>query len=329
MTKEKKLNLIGQALLLLATIAWGTSFFILKETISEVPTFYVIAIRFMVAGAGLSLIFIKKLKNLTKSTFLRGMLLGTILASAYFTQTIGLENTTPGQNAFLTSSYCVMCPFLIWLLFKKKPKFYNVFSAVLCIIGIGFIALSGSSANEENVLLGNGLTLISAIFFGLQIIFIDKFSREGHDTIQLLISEILSAGIIMTVYTLCVEMPINGVQAFALNTNQILKIGYLTVACTLFAQSAQIIGQRYTTANQSSIILSLESVFGTLFSVLFADEKLTAMIIIGFVIVFFAMMITELKLDPMKLVFRKRIKKFDTKEREPSINLGENNLEEQ
>ena len=251
MTKERKLNLIGQALLLTATIAWGTSFFILKETISEVPTFYVIAIRFMVAAAGLSLIFVKKLKTLKKETFLRGMLLGTLLALAYFSQTIGLENTTPGRNAFLTSSYCVMCPFIMWMLFKKKPKFYNVLSAVLCIVGIGLIALSGNNGTGENVLLGDGLTLVSAVFFGFQIIYIDKFSRGGHDTIQLLIPEILTAGVIMTIYTLAVELPLNGISAFSLNTDQIIKIGYLTVVCTLFAQSAQIIGQRFTSANQS------------------------------------------------------------------------------
>jgi drug/metabolite transporter (DMT)-like permease len=314
MTKEKKLNLIGQALLLGATIVWGTSFFILKETISQVPTFYVIAIRFMVAAAGLSLIFIKKLKTMRKSTFIRGGILGVLLALAYFTQTIGLENTTPGQNAFLTSSYCVMCPFLVWLLFKKKPKFYNVFSAVLCIIGIGFIALSGSENANGNVFLGNGLTLVSAVFFGLQIIFIDKFSKDGHDNIQLLIPEILVAGIIMTVYTLSVELPIYGIAEFNLNGEQLLKIAYLTLVCTLFAQSAQIIGQKYTSTNQSSIILSLESVFGTLFSVIFAGEKLTVLILIGFIVVFIAMLITELKLDPIKLFFNKRSKNFDAKE---------------
>ena len=308
MTKEKRLNLIGQALLLTATIVWGTSFFILKETISQVPTFYVIAIRFVVAGIGLALIFLRKLKTINKATLLRGAVLGVILALAYFTQTIGLENTTPGRNAFLTSSYCVMCPFILWILFKKKPKFYNVLSAILCIVGIGLIALSGSSGTGENVLLGDGLTLVSAVFFGLQIIFIDKFSRDGHDTIQLLVPEILTAGILMTVYSLCVELPLYGVQEFALSSDQILKIAYLTIMCTFFAQSAQIIGQRYTSANQSSLILSLESVFGTFFSVLFAGEKLSVMIVAGFIIVFVAMLITELKIDFVRLIFGKKHK---------------------
>ena len=177
MDKAKRLNLIGALLLLSATLVWGTSFFILKETIAEVPAFYVISIRFLIATAGLSLIFIKKIRAMDKHTFLRGVILGVVLALAYVAQTLGLKYTTPGRNAFLTSSYCVMCPFLIWFMFKKKPKLYNLIAAILCIVGIGFVSLSGDTA-DGNFILGDGLTLIGAVFFSLQIIFIDIFQKN-------------------------------------------------------------------------------------------------------------------------------------------------------
>lgn len=299
MEKSKKLNLIGVILLLSATLVWGTSFFILKQTIEQVPTFYVIAIRFLVAGLGLGLIFIKKLVKIDKKTILRGFILGVFLTLAYVTQTIGLKNTTPGRNAFLTSSYCIMCPFIIWLLFKIRPKLYNVVSATLCIIGIGLVSLSGGESG--NYYLGDGLTLISAVFFGLQIIFIDKFQKEGYDSIKLLIIEILTVGVVFAICSLIIELP-NGIECYRLNSEQFFKILYLTLACTLFAQFAQIFGQRFTNANQSAIILSLESVFGTFFSVLFAGEQLTTLIVVGFVIIFIAMMMSELKIDVFHLI---------------------------
>ena len=302
MEKSKKLNLIGQFLLLLATLAWGTSFFILKETIKVVPAFYVIAIRFLSAGIIMALVFIKKLKTLDKTTFISGVIIGLTVTAAYMTQTIGLKYTTPGRNAFLTSSYCVMCPFLIWILFKKRPKFYNVLSAVTCIVGIGLIALSGDSGTGDNVLLGDGLTLISAVFFGFQIIYIEKFQQKGADAILLLVFEFLTVGVLFALSSLVFELPIYGFIGYSLNTEQFLKIAYLTLACTLLAQSAQMIGQKFTTANQSSIILSLESVFGMLFSVLVGAEKLSVMLGVGFIVVFVAIMISELKLDPMKLL---------------------------
>ena len=70
-------------------------------------------------------------------------------------------------------------------------------------------------------------------------------------------------------------------------------------------------GQRFTTANQASIILSLESVFGTLFSVIFASEKLNALMITGFIIVFTSVLINELELDFVKLLNGK--KKIESK----------------
>lgn len=309
---NKKLNFLGQLLLLAATIAWGTSFFILKETISEVPAFYVIAIRFLFSGAALSIVFIKKLKRLDKKTFLYGVILGVFLTAAYMTQTIGLIYTTPGRNAFLTSSYCVMCPFLIWAIFKLKPKLYNVISALTCIVGIGFIALSGDSGTGGNLLLGDGLTLVAAIFFGFQIIYIDKFQKNGADSVLILIFQFLTVGILFGLSSLIFELPTRGAQGYVLNTEQILKIGYLTVVCTLFAQSAQMIGQKFATANQSSIILSLESVFGMLFSVLVGAEKLSVGLGVGFAIVFCAIMIGELKLDPIKIFRKKNDKAFSS-----------------
>ena len=325
MERNKKLNLIGITLLFLATLAWGTSFIILKETISELPAFFVIAVRFLLASGGLALIFIKKMKGMTKSTFYCGAILGVILTLAYITQTIGLENTTPGRNAFLTSSYCVMVPFLLWLLFKKKPRLYHLISAVTCIVGIGLVALSNDSGTGENMLLGNALTIVGAVFFGLQIIFIEKFQEKGHDAVRLLIPELLTAGVLHVFLSLAFELPFKGIGAYALNLEQALKIGYLTLACTLFAQFAQITGQKFTSASQTSIILSLEGVFGVVFSVILGDERLSVPLVIGFAVIFIAVLISELKLDPVKL-FKKTHKGFsDVTTEKTDLIDGKNN----
>ncbi len=307
MLNSKKMSLVGQILLLLATLVWGSSFLILKQTINEVPPFFVIAIRFLVSGGLLSLIFIKRLRNSNKKTFFQGVVLGICLSLAYVFQTIGLIHTTPGRNAFLTSSYCVMCPFLVWIMFKKKPKSYNVISAVLCIVGIGLVALSGESILGVNYLLGDGLTVICAVFFALQIVYVAKYQKQGSDTMTLLIYELLTVGVIYSLMCVCYEIPTMGISVFAINFDHIIKIAYLTLACTLFAQFAQIFGQKYTAPNRSAIILSLEAVFGVVFSVVMGDEKLSIGLIIGFIVIFSAVIISELELDLLK-PFRKKAK---------------------
>jgi len=313
----KKINLFGQFLLFTATLAWGTSFLILKNTIEEVPAFYVIGLRFLFAGVVLLLVFIKRLKFLDKKTFFAGVVIGLSVAAAYIAQTLGLLQTTPGRNAFVTASYCVMCPFLMWGIFKRKPNANNIISAVLCLVGIGMISLSGDSGESGNALLGDALTLIGALFFAFQIVFINKYQEQGLDNILLLIFNLLTVGVVFAICSLIFELPKNGISGYYLNSDQIIRITYLAVICTLYAQAAQLIGQKFTSPNQSAIILSLEAVFGVLFSVFFGTEKLSLILGIGFAIVFVAILFSELNIDFKKL-FKKQKKSLD----ETSIDKG-------
>ncbi len=296
MNKKKSLGILGMALLFGAAIAWGTSFLVLKNTIEGLPTLYVLGLRFFFSAAIISLICIKKTIKIKKGTALRGAAIGFIVFCAYLTQTYGLRYTTPGQNAFITALYCVMTPFFVWFIYKIKPKSYNVAAAVMCVVGIGLVALSGSEENSSAVVLGNSLTFASAIFYALQVVFIDRFAKS-EDPLQLLIGELFVIGVLFLILSAAIEIPVYGISSFAINKSQLFNIVYLTLVCTLFAQFAQIVGQKLTTASQSAIILSLEGVFGTLFSVLMGAESLTLTMGLGFAAIFAATLVSELKPD--------------------------------
>lgn len=296
MNKKKSLGILGMALLFGAAIAWGTSFLVLKNTIEGLPTLYVLGLRFFFSAAIISLICIKKTVKIKKGTALRGAAIGFIVFCAYLTQTYGLRYTTPGQNAFITALYCVMTPFFVWFIYKIKPKSYNVAAAVMCVVGIGLVALSGSEENSSAVVLGNCLTFASAIFYALQVVFIDRFAKS-EDPLQLLIGELFVIGVLFLILSAAIEIPVYGISSFAINKSQLFNIVYLTLVCTLFAQFAQIVGQKLTTASQSAIILSLEGVFGTLFSVLMGAESLTLTMGLGFAAIFAATLVSELKPD--------------------------------
>ena len=111
-------------------------------------------------------------------------------------------------------------------------------------------------------------------------------------------------GLILLLGSFALELPKYGIKAYSVNLNQGANIAYLAIMCTLFAQSAQMIGQKFTTTSQSALILSLESVFGIFFSVLFGAEKLSIMLGIGFAVVFVAVLINELEIDVVKLFSR-------------------------
>lgn len=90
---------------------------------------------------------------------------------AYIFQTIGLKHTTPGTNAFLTTVYCVIVPFLSWAVSKKRPDIYNFIAAAICITGIGLVCLDGKMSFS---FLGEGFTLICGIFYALQIVAVEN-----------------------------------------------------------------------------------------------------------------------------------------------------------
>ncbi len=300
-----KKNLLGVILLLLTTISWGTSFIVLKDTVETVSTFYILAIRFTLSGLIIGLIFFKRILKTSLKTILSGVILGVILTVAYDVQTFGLIQTSPARNAFLTGFYCILTPFLAWFLIKVKPTTYNVLAAVLCIVGIGLVVFSGGS-DGESYFWGDVLTLLASVFYALQIIYIEKFQSEGQDNIQLLVFELLTVGVLNIIFSLIMDMPL-GLGVYILNVDQLVKIMYLTLICTLFAQFGMMYGQKLTTCNQASLILSLESVFGALFSVILGGEVLTIGLIIGFAVIFIAMSVNEFKLDPFKLLIKKKV----------------------
>ena len=80
--------------------------------------------------------------------------------------------------------------------------------------------------------------------------------------------------------------------------------------CTFVAQGCQIVGQKFVPTSESALILSLESVFGLLFSLLFGSENLTVTSVIGFVLIFLAVVTSETKLKFITKFFKKNREGF-------------------
>ena len=305
---EKKKNIIGKALLLVTTIIWGSSFIILKDTISNFGgghfTFFVLASRFFIASAVFFIVFFKKMIKINIVTVKKGIVLGLILFGAYAVQTVGLNYTTPSKNAFLTSSYCIIVPFLSWLILKQKPQSKHFVSAILCLTGIAFVALFGKKESGSNEFLGDMLTLGCGLFYALQIIYNDKYVGS-EDPVQLIVVELFTVSILCIGISAVVEFP-KFSQEFKITGEVVWKVLYLALFATGFAQLAQIIGQKFCAPTTSSLILTLESVFGVLFEILLGDARLTILIGVGFLLIFIANVLIELGFDGIKGLFIKK-----------------------
>ena len=287
---ERKYGHIGRLALIGATLLWGSSFVVLKTTLDSVPTLWILAIRFTGAAILMGLPSIKQLAKIDKRCLASGALMGLALYAAYTLQTFGLVYTTPGKNAFLTATYCVLTPFLWWAFTRKRPDLYNILAALVCITGMALVSLNG----DLSIGLGEGLTMCCGFFYALHIIFTSKgVARYG-------VGELTTIQFATAALLCLISAPISAPFPDSVPSSAWLSIAYMCVLCTFACYYLQTIGQKYTSPQTSSILLTLESVFGTLISVAFYGEQLTLRELAGFALIFIAVIISETKLQFLK-----------------------------
>ncbi len=302
-TRQKK-QIWPQLMMVAATVIWGSSFLIMKQAVDGLPVFYLLAVRFTLGAGLLALVFCKRWKKLDKATLKGGCVLGVLMELAYIFQTYGLNGlgplrgTTPGKNAFFTGIYCVLVPFLAWLLFRKRPDLYNVAAALFCVAGIGLVSLGG----EIGMVGGDVLTMLGGVMFALHILAVPRYA-ERSDVILLTILQFATMAVLSWLGVLLTGQPIT-----AIPLDNWLRIGYLAVFATALALLFQNIGQAHTPPAAAALLLSLEAPFGVLFSVLFGSERPTGAMYCGFALIFFAIIVSETKLSflPRKKFFQKR-----------------------
>ncbi len=273
----------------MATIIWGFSFVVMKDVVAVLPPAWLLGFRFSAAGLILLAFLWKRVRRAFSRRVLgAGALLGVFDFAAFWTQTIGLEHTTPGINAFLTATYCVIVPFLWWIIAHRRPTVFNIGAAVLAVAGIWLVSVS---AGGEALALGfgEGMTLLCALLFAVHIVFVSKFSR-AHDVLVLTVFQFLTEGLL----GFLVGVGLETLPPTAQVTPSIIGgMAFLVVFASIVAFGIQNVSLAYVPPAQASLFLSLESVFGVVFSVLLYGERLAARLVLGFALIFIAIIVSE------------------------------------
>ena len=281
---EAVLKKLAKPMIVCATLIWGSTFFIMKDTLDDVDVLFLLAFRFTLAAVLLALVFWRRWKGMDLAYLWQGGVLGLLLGGAYIIQTFGLAGTTPGKNAFFTTVYCVIVPFLHWVVDKLRPSRYNVLAAVLCVAGIGFVSWDGGLALTA----GDMLTLVSGFIYACHIVAVAKFAG-GRDIFLLTVIQFAACALLCWAGTVCTHgFPVGGLPARAW-----LVLLYLAVAATSLGLLFQNVGQKYTDPASAAVLLSLEAPFGVLFSVLFGGERPTPLMYLGFALIFTAVVCSE------------------------------------
>lgn len=163
-----------KVLLLSVAVIWGYSFTTMKDALDTIPVFELLYIRFLPASLVMFAIFHKRIiAHFNARNLIVGLGMGALMWGAYGLQTIGLAQTTAGKSAFLTGTYCILVPFASYVLSGEKLTRYNLGAALLCLAGIGLVALDSVEFN-----VGDVITLGGAVFFAIQMAVTAKYGRK-------------------------------------------------------------------------------------------------------------------------------------------------------
>lgn len=275
--------------LILVTVIWGGGFVASDMALESMKPFQIMMVRFLLASVLMGVISWGQRKGEEKlkdrsGAIKAGVLMGVTLFMGFAFQIIGLQYTTPSKNAFLTALNVVIVPFIAFVILKKKIGAKGIIGAVMSVLGVGLLSLNGNFT----VSLGDGLTLLCAVGFAFQIFFTSEFVKKYPasvlNMVQMFTAFVLSA----------ISLVIFWENDFQVTTQGWLSVLYLGVVSTTICYLLQTACQKYIDETKAAIILSMESVFGTIFSILILHEVVTVRMVIGCAVILAAVIISNM-----------------------------------
>ncbi len=273
----------ADVILLIVAVIWGGGFIAGKVALETASPQWILFVRFGIAALVIGLLFFKTIKTSGISCMRWGFTLGFIQFVALFIQLFALQYTTTAKQSFLAATYVLFTPFIARLLLRKKITRFDYIASVLALAGVALLSLRGS----QEIQIGDFITLGFSIAFSVEIVLIGKVSQD-HEIIPLTFYQVLGTAIFSGLAVLFTGLPDGGVS-----TRSALGMLYLGILNTAVAFGLQNFAQRYTSESHAALILSLESVFGLAFSVLFYHEVITIQMGIGCGLIFIALLVSN------------------------------------
>jgi len=284
------MKLQHRADLTIALIAaiWGTTFFIVKDALSDCSVILFLALRFTIAAVTLVLLLGRRIR-FHRTHVAGGVLIGAILIAAYILQTQGIKTITASESGFLTSFYIVLVPLFTAIVYKTVPGWREWLGVSLAICGI---ALMTFTSFQMSVSFGTLLTLSGAVAFAAHILVLGHWSKRAS-------MELLSVVQITTGAVLCwVMLPIMEKPTVQWTPKLWFALLFTGIVATALVFTAQTWAQQYTTSTRTALLFSLEPIFAAMTGYLAGGEQFTTQTVIGALLILTGILRVELKPSP-------------------------------
>ncbi|SHE68623.1 Threonine/homoserine efflux transporter RhtA [Seinonella peptonophila] len=252
-------------LLLLTTFFMGSAFPIGKIGLSYAPPFFLMGIRFLIAGFLLSLFVIKRSQPQSLKQWLQIIIIGlfqstVVLGCAYYS----MNWIRSGESAIIIFTSPLLVIILSSLFLGKSYRFAQWFGVVVGIIGV--VVIFGLQLSFQ---VGTLIGIVGAISFAIATLLVKRWGAS-FDQMVLNAYQMIASSIFFFIISACVEQP-----HLEMNRTSLFVILYLA----LFSSIGQFSLWFYLLKNgdpaKTSAFLFLAPLFGVLSSWFLLHEPLT------------------------------------------------------
>ena len=286
MSKQVKADLI----LVLVTMCWGVSYYLMDISLAELDPFTLNAHRFLGAFVIAGIFSWKKVLTVNRTTLKYSLLVGVALVFVYMGATFGVKYTSLSNSGFLCALTVIFTPIINRLIFRKRAGAKLTLVVIMCFVGIALMTLKDDfSINTEN-LRGDMLCLMCAVAYAVDLILTERaVSHEEVDAYLLGVFQLGVTGILNFMLAFIFETP-----HFPETAGVWGSVIFLSVFCTGIAFVLQPVAQQYTTASHVGVIFTLEPVFAAIVALVFAHEVLSVKAYIGALLMLASIFVMEI-----------------------------------
>lgn len=291
-------QLRADLMLVIVTLCWGASFYLIDISLKEVGIFSLLAFRFMLAFIIVFTFFFKKLTTVNLITIRYALISGFFLTLTYFMSVTSVANTSVTNASFLCAMSVVFTPILAFFIKKHIPSKKFIFVIITCTIGMALLTLS----DNLTIAIGDLYGLMCAIAFSLNLLVTESaVKKEGVNPFQMGVFMLGVVGTVMTVLAFTMEKP------SLPKTPQVwFAMLFLAIFSTAVATILQVIAQQHTTANHVGIIYTLEPIFSSVIAYIFAGEVLLLRGYIGATLMILSILVMEIDFTKIKILNDKK-----------------------
>ena len=282
MSDSRRITTLATLGLLAMTAVWGSTFVLIKDVIGRMPVTDFLAVRFVIAAVVMLLMFARPMLRLGRRQLMRGLLLGVIYGVGQLLQTWGLALIAPSVSGFVTGMYVVFTPILAMVLLGQRMAIVVWVAVALSTVGLGLLSLNGVSVDA-----GVWLTLASAVMYGLHIVGLGQWSRQGE-------AFGMSAVQVVAIAVVCLLATLPHGPMLPPDPSAWFAVLYMALIAGAGAMLMQTWAQSHLPATRAAIVMTTEPVFAAAFAVMLGSDVLSWRMLVGGGLILAAMYLVEL-----------------------------------